>query len=160
MNDWAVIIEPELWPQCEDYMAAYPCPQMGYSPPGGKNATFYVPGSFPENGTETLTNVPGAITSPVRGEVFTWTWANRERVVTVASADAKPTGKSGSGKGGSGDKDDDEKSGSGNGGSGSGNGSGNSQGGDDEDGEEDSAVMAVPKLVFVVAPLLLIGVFM
>ncbi|KAI8965135.1 hypothetical protein F5Y11DRAFT_313941 [Daldinia sp. FL1419] len=104
----ALVAGDENWPMCAEYMKAFPCASMlGYTPPGGDDsAVFYEPGNFPPNGTATLSNIAGSITSPVSGAVYTWTHDGREDIVTVASADAHPTNAAGTNdedKGGDGD---------------------------------------------------------
>lgn len=139
----------EYWDQCAKYIEDTPCEDLGFSPPGAKGAKFYAPGTFPSNGTQTLSNVAGAVTSPVSGSVYTYTMKGLETVISVASANAKPTGTSGDSKSGGGDS----KSGESN----SGGGDGQST---QDDKKEDAAAMAVPKLVFAVVPVLVAAVVM
>lgn len=155
----SLVATDDKWPSCGDYMEAYPCvDSLGYSPPGDKTAKFYGPGDFPSNGTKTTSNIAGAITSPVSGDVYTWTAGNLERVVTVASADAKPSSNSNSSDHDD-DDDDDDSSSSGNGDSGDDDDQDNDdKDNDDKDDDEDAAVMLLPRTLFIVAPLLLAAV--
>ncbi|KAJ3496714.1 hypothetical protein NLG97_g2453 [Lecanicillium saksenae] len=90
--------------KCETVMAKYPCGAdgLGFKIPGGEGKLFS-PNEIPVDGTKTLSNAPGTITSPVSATI---TWSQDHQVVsfTVASADAKATGKSGSGNSGNSDK--------------------------------------------------------
>lgn len=166
----ALVSKDENWSNCAEYIKAHPCEELGFAPPGDKSAEFYAPGNFPENGTQTLSNVAGAITSPVSGAVYTYTLRESATVISVASAKAKPTDKGGNSKGSDGDtigdgKSDPSKTGSSKssetssaGGSSS---SGGSNSGDDKkDDEEDAAMAVVPKLVFVVVPVLVAAVLL
>ncbi|KAI1090483.1 hypothetical protein F5B19DRAFT_463213 [Rostrohypoxylon terebratum] len=100
----SLIANDEDWPTCATDMEAFPCySKLGFTPPGGNSSgTFYEPNHFPSNGTETVSNIAGSITSPVSGTMYTWTYNGVERTVTVASVDATPT--STTGTDGSGDK--------------------------------------------------------
>ncbi|CAG1959529.1 unnamed protein product [Fusarium graminearum] len=88
-----LISQDEDYPQCGDYNDAYNCANdLKFTPPGKDNsAKFYAPGEFPKNGTKTMSNMDGSITSPLSGATFTWTNGNIVHPITVASVDAKPT---------------------------------------------------------------------
>nr|CEG05546.1 unnamed protein product [Fusarium clavum] len=92
----ALISRDEEYSQCGDYNDVYSCANdLKFTPPGkDKSAQFYGPGELPKNGTETLKNMDGSITSPLSGATFTWTHGNVVHPITVASANAKPTGSS------------------------------------------------------------------
>ncbi|RYP52815.1 hypothetical protein DL768_002064 [Monosporascus sp. mg162] len=89
----SLVVQDENWPQCTEYMEAFPCAStLGFTPPGGDDSgTFYEPGNFPPNGTATTSNIASSITSPVSGATYTWTYNSIPRTVTVVSGDAKPT---------------------------------------------------------------------
>lgn len=140
----------EWWDRCAEYIEDPSCEEIGFSPPGPKGAKFYVPGTFPANGTQTLSNIAGAVTSPVSGSVYTYTMHGLETVISVASANAKPTGKSGD------SKDDDSKSGDSKSGESNSGGDGESN----KDDKKDAAAMAVPRLVFAVVPVLVAAVML
>ncbi|KAH7186266.1 uncharacterized protein B0J16DRAFT_363226 [Fusarium flagelliforme] len=94
---WNLLIsKDEDYPQCGDYNDVYSCAKdLKFTPPGkDKSAKFYGPGELPKNGTDTLTNMEGTITSPLSGATFTWTDGPIEHPITAASVDAKPTGSS------------------------------------------------------------------
>ncbi|KAJ4115402.1 hypothetical protein NW768_011254 [Fusarium equiseti] len=92
----ALISKDEDYPQCGDYNDVYSCAKdLKFTPPGkDKSANFYGPGELPKNGTKTLSNMEGSITSPLSGATFTWTDGKILHAITAASADAKPTGSS------------------------------------------------------------------
>ncbi|KAF7558496.1 hypothetical protein G7046_g5667 [Stylonectria norvegica] len=136
------VIDKDQWSTCGDYIDEDTCSsQLNYTLPGGdKGNKFYSAGDLPANGTKTLSNIGGVITSPVSGAAYTWTFDGVDHAVTVASADAKPTATAtttGSAKGGtSKDSGDDKKA---------------NEGSEDED-KEDSAAMVVPRLLFLALP--------
>ncbi|KAK7397808.1 hypothetical protein QQX98_012823 [Neonectria punicea] len=136
---YASLIEnDDNWPYCAEYMDAFPCDnKLDFTPHSGtKSATFYEPGGLPRNGTETTSNIAGAITSPVSGKVYTWTYNGVERPITVAKVDANPTvNLSVKASDGSGSDDDDDDDGN----------TDNDALGDDE---EDTASIIVPRLLF------------
>ncbi|KAJ4253879.1 hypothetical protein NW762_010277 [Fusarium torreyae] len=140
---YGIISKDEAYPQCADYTDKYSCAgDLKFTPPGkDKSIKFYDPGELPKNGTKTLSNVDGSITSPLSGATFTWTHGEVEHPITVASANAKPTGTTSNNKSG---KDDDAKE------TGSKEtGTNNSDGGNSDeasDDEEDTAVVVMPHI--------------
>ncbi|KAJ5392799.1 hypothetical protein N7465_011773 [Penicillium sp. CMV-2018d] len=106
-DEWfAGALIPGHWEQCGPYLEKYDCAgDLGYArADAGGNTKFYHPSSMPSNGTKTMSNVGGVVSTPVSGDTFTWTFStDLEHVVTVSSADATVTGtKTTGGSGGSG----------------------------------------------------------
>jgi hypothetical protein len=98
------ILVPNDWSECGPYLEAYDCAgDLGYSrADAGAVKKFYAPSSMPSNGTQTLSNKGGVVSTPVSGNTFTWTFGQSSRAVahpiTVTSANAKVTGKANSGE--------------------------------------------------------------
>jgi hypothetical protein len=115
------------YPQCGGYTDVYSCANdLKFTPPGkDKSAKFYGPGELPKNGTKTLSNVEGSVTSPLSGSTFTWTHGKVLHPITVASANAKPTGNSNG-------KDDGNKDGT--------------ETESEKEGEEDAASVKLPHI--------------
>lgn len=148
---WGPLIgQLEWWDDCPADVEQFSCNStLGYTAPGNEGDEFYF-AEWPKNGTKTtVTNVAGAISTPISGEVYTYTRGNFERVVTVMSADAKPTSNSSSDDDDDNDSNDDSSSSS----------SSDEDGTEDED-EEDGAVLNTPKLMFLGAPLVVAFVAM
>jgi hypothetical protein len=95
-EDWfAGALTPGHWEECGPYLEKYDCGgDLGYArADAGGNTKFYHPSSMPSNGTKTMSNVGGVVSTPVSGDTFTWTFGTAlEHVVTVSSADATVTG--------------------------------------------------------------------
>lgn len=105
-DEWfAGVLTPGHWEECGPYLEKYDCGgDLGYArADAGGNTKFYHPSSMPSNGTKTLSNVGGVVSTPVSGDTFTWTFSTgQEYTVTVSSADATVTGtKTTGGSGGS-----------------------------------------------------------
>ncbi|CAI7640200.1 unnamed protein product [Penicillium pancosmium] len=101
-DDWyAGLLAHSKWEGCGKYLEAYDCAgDLGFgAEDAGDTHTFYKPGDFPKNGTESLYNTGGVISTPVSGATFTWTYGAIEHPVTVESTDnvvtATATGTSG-----------------------------------------------------------------
>ncbi|KAJ5337514.1 uncharacterized protein N7506_005536 [Penicillium brevicompactum] len=98
------ILVPSDWSDCGPYLEAYDCAgDLGYGrADAGAVHKFYEPSSMPSNGTATLSNKGGVVSTPVSGNTFTWTFGQSSRAVahpiTVTSANAKVTGKANSGE--------------------------------------------------------------
>lgn len=89
-DDWyAVLFAHSKWEDCGKYLDAYDCAgDLGFgAEDAGDTHTFYKPGGFPDNGTETLYNTGGVISTPISGATFTWTYGSIEHPVTVKSTD-------------------------------------------------------------------------
>ncbi|KAJ5191258.1 uncharacterized protein N7498_010243 [Penicillium cinerascens] len=87
------ILEENKWTMCRLYLDDYDCAgDLGY---GAENAggtqKFYNPGEFLKNGTETLYNTNGVVSTPVDGASFTWTYISDVHTVTVRSTDLAVT---------------------------------------------------------------------
>lgn len=99
------VLTPGHWEECGPYLEKYDCAgDLGYArADAGSNSKFYHPSSMPSNGTKTMSNVGGVVSTPVSGDTFTWTFStDLEHTVTVSSADAAVTGtKTTGGSGGS-----------------------------------------------------------
>ncbi|KAJ5123091.1 hypothetical protein N7448_009188 [Penicillium atrosanguineum] len=97
------LMEGEHGEACSTYMEHFPCKKLGFGDKvaGGTN-TFYTPDNLPKNGTETLYNTGGVISSPVSGATFTWTSGTLEHAITVSSTDNVVTATVTGGSGGSG----------------------------------------------------------
>ncbi|KAF4966744.1 hypothetical protein FSARC_5609 [Fusarium sarcochroum] len=132
-----IILKDENYPKCADYTDKYSCVgDLKFTPPGkDKSIKFYNPGELPKNGTKTLSNLDGSITSPLSGATFTWTRGDRTRAITVASPNAKPTGTSNKKDSKEDDAKETESSGS--------DGGNSAEGSEDE---EDAAVAVIPHL--------------
>jgi hypothetical protein len=50
---------------------------------------LYAPGEFPKNGTATLYNIDGTISSPVSGATFTWQNKDVPRTIIATSVDGR-----------------------------------------------------------------------
>lgn len=99
-------IETELdtpFNSCSPYLSEFPCGNLGFAVPAG--GTFFSPANLPANGTNTLSNIAGTVTSPASGSVFTWTNLGasppQSYTITAASLDgggaAAPTATANSG---------------------------------------------------------------
>ncbi|KAE8383860.1 hypothetical protein BDV26DRAFT_2566 [Aspergillus bertholletiae] len=77
------------WNKCGTYLDADTCiGELGFS----NQTKFHGPGKLPPNGTESLYNLGGVISTPVSGNVFTWTVHNEPRTITAAATNkAVPT---------------------------------------------------------------------
>lgn len=74
---------------CRLHLDDYDCAgDLGYgAEDAGGTQKFYNPGEFPKNGTETLHNINGVVSTPVSGASFTWTYISDVHIVTVRSTD-------------------------------------------------------------------------
>ncbi|RAL10728.1 uncharacterized protein BO97DRAFT_479076 [Aspergillus homomorphus CBS 101889] len=97
------------WDMCGTFLENYDCAgTLGFGAPSAGNVTqFYKPGHLPANGTETLSNTGGVISTPI-SSTFTWTLLSVEHPVTAMAATvtggsgkASSTTTGGSGKGSS-----------------------------------------------------------
>jgi hypothetical protein len=59
----------------------------------GKALELYAPGKFPDNGTATLYNIDGTISSPISGATFTWQNKDVPRTIVATSADGRAEAK-------------------------------------------------------------------
>ncbi|KAL7948139.1 hypothetical protein V8C42DRAFT_351955 [Trichoderma barbatum] len=84
---------------CGPYLDTYDCVSiLGYSLDGVSK--YYKPTDVPPDGTATLSNAPGTVTSPASGTVFTYTNGGDGTVYTITAAgQVKGSGGSGSGSG-------------------------------------------------------------
>ncbi|KAF3399858.1 hypothetical protein F1880_008166 [Penicillium rolfsii] len=80
-------LRPHHWDECGPYLEAYDCgSDLGFAAESaGDTHTFYQPNSLPKNGTETLFNTGGVLSTPVSGATFTWTDASLLHAITAAS---------------------------------------------------------------------------
>lgn len=80
-------LKPNHWEECAPYLEAYDCGgDLGFAAESAGNThTFYKPNALPKNGTETLFNTGGALSTPVSGATFTWTDGSLIHAVTAAS---------------------------------------------------------------------------
>ncbi|KDR77074.1 hypothetical protein GALMADRAFT_1327321 [Galerina marginata CBS 339.88] len=83
---------------CSPYLSQFNCTaDLGFSS-AAVGGTFLRPDNLPATGTATLTNVPGTVTAPASGTVFTYT--NNAQVYTISAANVGGgRGVSGSGSG-------------------------------------------------------------
>lgn len=73
---------------CQPYLEQYNCvSDLGFSQVVGN--TFYGPSNLPATGTQTLSNVPGSVTAPASGNVFTYTNGGDGQVYTISAASVK-----------------------------------------------------------------------
>lgn len=95
-DEWfAGVLTPGHWEECGPYLEKYDCAgDLGYArADAGGNTKFYHPSSMPSNGTKTISNVGGVVSTPVSGGTFTWTFGSTlQHTVTVSSTDATVTG--------------------------------------------------------------------
>jgi hypothetical protein len=74
-DEWfAAVLNPGKWEECGPYLEAYDCANdlgFGRADAGGTN-NFPHPSSMPTNGTKTMSNVGGIVSTPVSGDTFTW----------------------------------------------------------------------------------------
>jgi hypothetical protein len=100
-DEWfAGLLNPGHWEDCGPYLENYDCAgDLGFGRADAGGITkFYSPGNMPTNGTKSLYNLDGVVSTPVSGDVFTWTFASSlAHTVTVSSADATATGTKASG---------------------------------------------------------------
>ncbi|KAJ9481724.1 hypothetical protein VN97_g11744 [Penicillium thymicola] len=100
-DEWfAGVLNPGHWEECGPYLEKYDCAgDLGYGrADAGGIAKFYPPSNLPPNGTKSLYNMDGIISTPVSGNVLTWTLdSTLVHTVTVSSADATVTGTKASG---------------------------------------------------------------
>jgi hypothetical protein len=66
------------------------CPSLGFLPPLSTGA-LYNPTNLPAPGTQGVSNLPGEVTSPASGAVFTWSEDGLEVAVTALSLGAVVT---------------------------------------------------------------------
>jgi hypothetical protein len=77
------------WSSCRSILDDYDCVEdLGY---GAENAggthKYYKPGESPKNGTETLSNTNGVISTPISGTSFTWDYSTDVHTVIAKSTD-------------------------------------------------------------------------
>ncbi|KAJ5698960.1 hypothetical protein N7462_000965 [Penicillium macrosclerotiorum] len=86
---YSALLEPNDWEDCGPYLASYDCAgDLGYgSDDAGDTTEFYKPNSLPANGTETMYNTGGVLSTPVSGATFTWTYGTVLHAVTAVSTD-------------------------------------------------------------------------
>jgi hypothetical protein len=92
-DDWLSIFSSDLsWDDCGKYLKEYDCVKiMGFGNSTiGEGFELFAPGKFPENGTATLSNVDGTISSPVSGATFTWQNKDSPRTIVAFSKDERP----------------------------------------------------------------------
>ncbi|KAE8352409.1 hypothetical protein BDV28DRAFT_161842 [Aspergillus coremiiformis] len=84
------------WDECGLRLEDVNCAaDLGYS----NETQFHTGGKFPPNGTETLYNTGGVISTPVSGNTFTWTFHNLAHPITAAATNkAVPTKSESGGK--------------------------------------------------------------
>ncbi|RYP88464.1 hypothetical protein DL770_004628 [Monosporascus sp. CRB-9-2] len=154
----SLVVQDENWPQCAEYMEAFPCGStLGFTPPGGDDSgPFYEPGNFPPNGTATTSNIAGSITSPVSGAKYTWTYNSIPRTVTVVSADSMPTA---TGEAGGDAADSEGQNQSQDGGQNEGQNEAGGNGNNEED-NNGSPPLITPGFFLVGGPLLLLAIMM
>lgn len=80
-------LKPNHWEECAPYLEAYDCGgDLGFAAESaGDTHTFYKPNALPKNGTETLFNTGGVLSTPASGASFTWTDGSLIHTVTAAS---------------------------------------------------------------------------
>ncbi|KAJ5757321.1 uncharacterized protein N7511_006015 [Penicillium nucicola] len=100
VTEWNdAVFVPNDWAECGPYLEAYDCAgDLGYGrADAGAISKYYQPSSMPSNGTKTLSNGNGVVSTPISGDTFTWQFGQSSRAlyhtVTVASANAVVTGK-------------------------------------------------------------------
>ncbi|OGM42327.1 hypothetical protein ABOM_007886 [Aspergillus bombycis] len=86
---YQALVENSDWNQCGPYLDYDTCTaDLGFS----NQTKFHGPGKLPANGTETLYNTGGVISTPVSGNTFTWTIHDSPRPITAAATNkAVPT---------------------------------------------------------------------
>ncbi|KAE8137798.1 hypothetical protein BDV38DRAFT_83953 [Aspergillus pseudotamarii] len=93
---YKAFVENSDWNKCGTYLDNDTCTaDLGFS-----NLTaFHGPGELPPNGTETLYNTGGVISTPISGNTFTWTIHDIPRPITAAATNkAVPTRSESGGK--------------------------------------------------------------
>ncbi|KAE8363827.1 hypothetical protein BDV27DRAFT_3616 [Aspergillus caelatus] len=93
---YKALLENSDWDKCGTYLDNDTCTaDLGFS-----NLTeFHGPGKLPANGTETLYNTGGVVSTPVSGNTFTWTIHDSPRPITAAATNkAVPTKSESGGK--------------------------------------------------------------
>lgn len=89
---WLSILPSDFaWDDCGRYLEQYDCAEMMDI---GNTTTsqaleLYAPGEFPNNGTATLYNIDGTISSPVSGATFTWQNKDVPRTIIATSVDGR-----------------------------------------------------------------------
>lgn len=80
-------LRPHHWDECGPYLEAYDCgSDLGFAAESaGDTHTFYKPNNLPKNGTETLSNTGGVLSTPVSGATFTWTDGSLLHAITAVS---------------------------------------------------------------------------
>jgi hypothetical protein len=82
-------LDEEDWSSCRSTFDDYDCAgDLGFgAEDAGGVQKYYKPGEFPKNGTETLYNTNGVISTPISGASFTWDYSTDVHTVTVRSTD-------------------------------------------------------------------------
>lgn len=83
------LMDEKDWSSCRSILDDYDCVEdLGY---GAENAggthKYYKPGESPKNGTETLSNTNGVISTPISGTSFTWDYSTDVHTVIAKSTD-------------------------------------------------------------------------
>lgn len=80
-------LRPHHWDECGPYLEKYDCgSDLGFAAESaGDTHTFPKPKNLPKNGTETLFNTGGVLSTPVSGATFTWTDGSLLHAITAAS---------------------------------------------------------------------------
>jgi len=93
-NWYNALLANSKWEDCGKYLDAYDCAgDLGFgASSAGDTHTFYKPGEFPKNGTQTLFNTGGVISTPVSGATFIWSYGEIKRTVTAKSTENVVTG--------------------------------------------------------------------
>ncbi|OJK03270.1 hypothetical protein ASPACDRAFT_40593 [Aspergillus aculeatus ATCC 16872] len=96
-DTWYNAVIAHDWDICGSYLENYDCAgALGYGASSAGNTTqFYKPGDLPANGTETLSNTGGVISTPISGSTFTWTLGTVPHPITAMAATATVTADSG-----------------------------------------------------------------
>ncbi|CAI7668417.1 unnamed protein product [Penicillium pancosmium] len=83
------LLDEEDWSSCRSAFDDYNCAgDLGFgAEDAGGVQKYYKPGEFPKNGTETLYNTNGVISTPISGASFTWDYSTDVHTVTVRSTD-------------------------------------------------------------------------
>ncbi|KAJ5247011.1 hypothetical protein N7468_001994 [Penicillium chermesinum] len=88
-SDWPNLynsVPDFVWGTCDNNFSPNDCKKYGFNNTSDK---FYKPGDFPNNGTKTLSNLPGTVTAPPSGTVLTWSQSSTTYTVTATGYDQK-----------------------------------------------------------------------
>ncbi|KAJ5375656.1 hypothetical protein N7517_007662 [Penicillium concentricum] len=73
VDEWFTsVLNPGHWEECGPYLEAYDCAgDLGFGrADAGGNSKFYHPSGMPSNGTKTLSNLGGIVSTLVSGDTF------------------------------------------------------------------------------------------